>query len=165
MYKKSQVSQLFFYLLALFIIGATLIIGVKYIVKIRGQVQNIDLVEFKTSLEDDAEMLSTKYGSWREKSYFVPQGVKQVCFFEIDSNLQKKVCTPQPIEPLDYVMCDAWQTGAQNVMTIPFVLETPINLTNIKIKDEKGFKCFNVVDNKITVVMTGLGNGVQISEP
>jgi len=164
MRKKSQVQQLFFYLIALFVIGATLILGVNYIVKLTKQVDAIDIVKFKVALEDDSEMLSTKYGSWREKSYHVPKEIKEVCFFDIDSKKRQQICS-QLTEPLTPIMCDAWTSGTQNVMTVPFVLDTTINLTGIKITDTNGFHCFTVRDNTITVILTGLGNGVQISDP
>ena len=125
--KKSQVEQMFFYILALFVIGTMLLLGIKYIGKIVKQVESVDLVEFKTSLQNDVDVLVTKYGSWKKAAYTVPKEVKKVCFFTIDA--YKNGCPSLP--DLDVVMCDAWQSGTQNVMTVPFVLESPINPSTV----------------------------------
>lgn len=158
--KKSQVEQMFFYILALFVIGTMLLMGIKYIGKIVKQVEAVDLVEFKTSLQNDVDVLVTKYGSWKKVTYVVPKEVKKVCFFTIDA--YKNGCPSLP--DLDNIMCDAWQSGTQNVMTVPFVLESPINLTKMIVDDTNGYKCFEVTDRKITLKITGIGNGVKISE-
>ena len=152
---------MFFYILALFVIGTILLIGIKYVIKITEQVESIDLVEFKTSLTTDVDVMVTKYGSWKKKTYTVPQGVKTVCFFTIDK--YPNSCSSLP--NLDPVMCDAWQSGTQNVMTIPFVIDSSINLIKMEVKDPKGYQCFGVTDKKITIKLTGIGNGVRISEP
>ncbi|MFH1439785.1 MAG: hypothetical protein ABIG89_04410 [Candidatus Woesearchaeota archaeon] len=160
--RKSQVEQMLFYILAIFVIGMILLLGVKYIGKLLKQVETIDLVEFKTSLQDDTDVMVTKYGSWKVKTYVVPKELKKVCFFTADK--YKSGCIDLP--DLDPVMCDAWQSGSQNVMTVPFVLESPINLTKMIVDKDipQGYKCFAVSDRKLSVKMTGIGNGVMISE-
>ena len=162
--RKSQVEQGFFYILALFIIGSILLLGVKYVGKLLTQVEQIDLVEFKTSLQDDVDIMSTKYGSWKKKAYVVPKDIKKVCFFTIDK--YSPACNNH--EDLDLIMCDAWKDGVQNVMTVPFVLETPINLSRMEMDNSefpKGFNCFDAVSKRIEIKITGKGNGVVISSP
>lgn len=159
---KSQVEQMFFYILALFIIGAILVIGVKYILGLVKQTEAIDLVDFKTSLQEDADVMSTKYGSWEKQTYIVPKEVKKVCFFT--SGNYKQGCNGLP--DMDPIMCDAWQSGSQNVMTVPFVLDSPINLSKMKVDDAlNGYRCFDVTSRTLKIKMTGIGNGVMISEP
>ena len=157
--KKSQVQQMFYYILALFIIGSMLLLGVKYIYKITSEIETIDLLEFKTGIQTDVDEMSSKYGSWEKRTYPVPKGAEKVCFFTIGK--YKETCANE----LDFVVCDAWESGSSNVMTLPFVLDTPINLSKMEVKDDKGYKCFEVIDRKITLKLTGKGNGVIISEP
>ena len=159
--KRSQVQEGFFYILALFVIGMILFLGVKYIGKLVTQIETIDLVDFKTSLQDDTDIMSSKYGSWKIKTYVVPKGIKKVCFF----TTAKHSSACNNMADLDMVMCDAWKDGAQNVMTVPFVLESPINLEKMEVDNPKGYYCFEVADKRIDVKLTGKGNGVVISAP
>jgi hypothetical protein len=149
---------MFFYILALFVIGTILLLGVKYIGKIIEQTKHVDLVAFKTSLTDDTDVLVSKYGSWKKATYTVPSGVKKVCFFTVDD--KKRTCLPE----LDLLMCDAWESGTQNVMTEPWS-ETPINLTKMRVNSPNGYLCFDSSDTKVTIKITGTGNGVMISDP
>jgi hypothetical protein len=159
---KAQVQEMFFYILALFIIGTILLLGIKYVGKILDQVETIDLVEFKTSLIDDTDIMMTKYGSWERNTYSVPKGVKTVCFFTIKDGIN-----PSCLGSLDLLMCDAWKSGTQNVMTNPWS-DTSINLTRMEVDKNDApanYLCFDAIDGKITIKMTGKGNGVLVSKP
>ncbi|MBT4824851.1 hypothetical protein HN695_01215 [Candidatus Woesearchaeota archaeon] len=163
MSKKSQIQQAFFYILAIFIIGTILLLGVKYVGKIMDQLHTVDLVTFKTSLEDDSEVMAVKYGSWEKKDYIVPKDIKKMCFFTIDPIYSNKC---DQYEELDPLMCDLWQSGQENVIAVPFMeLESGINLTNMEVKNIAGYHCFAVAEKRISIKITGKGNGVIVSEP
>ena len=157
--KKAQIQEMFFYILAIFVIGTILLLGIKYVGKIVTQVDTIDLVEFKTGLIDDTDTMMTKYGSWEKNTYTVPKGVKQVCFFTVADDI-----TPSCPGSIDLLMCDAWKSSTQNVMTNPWS-DTSINLTQMRVDSPANYLCFDAVDRKITIRVTGKGNGVLISKP
>ncbi len=175
---KSQTNEMFTYILGIIIIGLLLFLGVRYIMKIHNDIGKIDLLSFKTSLETTAKQYSTKYGSWTELELTVPNEVKTVCFFDIskavtDKAMNTKLCggsgidegsSELPDQTKVIELCDAWQKSASsNVMTIPFVTDSPIFIPNLKVDSKAGYLCKQVVAGKITVTVTGLGNGVKVS--
>lgn len=173
--KNAQVNEMFTYVLGIIIIGLILLFGIKYIVKLQQDIKTIDLVKFKTQVETVAGSYAYQYGSWVEQEFSVPNEVKYVCFFDLEKSGgsgSSKICggSGSPQDPNDIqkqpLLCDGWSAGkdsTQNVMTVPFVTETPIHIGKIEVDNTIGYKCFKVTAGKFIATITGLGDGVKIS--
>ena len=88
---KAQTAEIFFFILAIVIIGLLLLFGVKYIMELGTKVNQIDLVRFKTDLEGYANDIRAVYGKWKKIEMNVPSGIDKVCF------VQMKTFTETPL--------------------------------------------------------------------
>lgn len=171
--KNAQVNEMFTYILSIIIIGLILLFGIRYIIKLQQDIKTIDLVKFKTQVETVAGSYAYQYGSWVKQEFSVPSEVKQVCFFDVEKaggSSGSKICGGSAQDPNEIqkqpLLCDGWSAGkdsTQNVMTVPFVTETPIHIGKIEVDNAIGYKCFKVTAGKFTATITGLGDGVKIS--
>lgn len=170
--KRGQVNEMFMYILAIIIIGLILLFGVRYIIKLHSDIKAIDLVQFKTNVETIAGKYAYQYGSWIKEEFSVPREIEYVCFFDVEKyNPNTRICGGNLAADTNDVkksaqLCDAWSAGkdsTKNVMTIPFITETPIHIGKIDISETVGYKCFKVTVGKFTATITGLGDGVNIS--
>ncbi len=169
MRKAQAQSQAFIYILAIIIIGMLLIFGVKYIGQIMNKVEDINLLQFKTDLESDANRIGPSYGTWEKLEIDIPDGVETVCFVESADSisggvLSTGICDANS-DDYDFRMCNAWQDDtSRNVYTVPFdALDTGIYLGEIEVDSSEGYLCFDVGDSKLKIKMTGYGNKLKIS--
>ncbi len=167
--KKGQpTTQLFVYILAIVVIGLLLVLGVKYIGQIVTKVEEVDLLQFKTELESDAQKMKSAYGSWQKYEYNVPEGIDKICFLEsFDQNYLNQggnVCDASS-DDYDFLICDAWQDGSGgNVFASPMSakIKTAIDIGEIETGVDMSYVCFDVVASKVKIKMTGLGDKVKI---
>ena len=91
--KKAQTSEIFFFILAIVIIGLLLLFGVKYIMELGSKVNQIELVQFKTDLENSAEEYRPVYGKWKKLTFSVPVGILKVCFVQHETFTAASICS------------------------------------------------------------------------
>ena len=172
-YTKAQTSEIFFFILAIVIIGLLLLFGVKYIMELGSKVNQIDLVRFKTDLEGYADEIRPVYGKWRRIEMDVPTGIDIVCFVQLstftESPLyieQEGLCQKDDSD-YDFLMCQAWQSDTtRNVYTQPFdELDVGISLGALEVGDANtNYLCIDTSSNSMKIKMTGEGNKLLLEE-
>lgn len=85
---KGQIqAQVFVYVMALVLIGMTLLYGYKAISGFRDRGEQVEIINFKNALENDVRSMATNYGSVHVKEYSI-SGTR-VCF--VDQSVKTKL--------------------------------------------------------------------------
>ncbi|MCK4500308.1 hypothetical protein KAU11_07410 [Candidatus Babeliales bacterium] len=161
--KKAQIqSQIFVYVLAMIIIGAILLYGYKSINMMRDKGEQIDLLSFKTDIEQEISKMSADYGSARHLTLKIPHGFEEVCFIDLTKNPLTEI---QRLHPLVY---ESWADKTANIFLIKdlaeefqLVQEGENYLIEI---DNPGFLCIPIKNNRITIRLEGLGGKARLSQ-
>lgn len=171
--KKAQTSEIFFFILAIVIIGLLLLFGVKYIMELGSKVNQIELVQFKTDLENYADEYRPVYGKWQKLTLNVPAGILKVCFVQQETftnaaiyHEQEGLCQKEH-EDYNLFMCNAWQDDtSRNVYTDPFdELEVGIDMGAIEVGTvNQNYLCVDTSDHILQIKMTGFGDRVLVEE-
>lgn len=172
-YLKAQTSEIFFFILAIVIIGLLLLFGVKYIMELGTKVNQIDMLRFKTDLEGYAQEIRPVYGKWQKIPLDVPPGIDKVCFVQqetfTESPLyiqQEGICT-KGHEDYNLLMCSAWQGDlTRNVFTEPFdELEVGIDVGSLEVGSAyEQYLCFDTTSGLLKIKMTGKGDRVLLEK-
>jgi hypothetical protein len=175
MESKGQTTQIFFFILAIIIIGLLLLFGVKYIMELGDKVDQIDVVRFKTDLEGYAEEITPVYGRWKKLELNVPIGINKVCFVQHGTfgagylyHTQKNLCISGSHD-YNFLMCQSWQDNpTRNVYTDPFdALDVEVDLGTIAVVGTNAddyYLCIDTTDHYMKLKMTGYGDHVLIEE-
>lgn len=176
MKKKAQIqSQMFIYLLAIFIIGLLLLFGVKSILQLFKQADDIDFLTFKTEIEAASQRIASNYGKWEKLTFTLSSHVEKICFVQhkaypeaaIFYKDQEGLCLAQHPD-YDFLVCDAWKEGVlYNVYPLPFSdfqAGEGIYLGELEVRNNQGkhYLCMPVSNGKITIKLVGQGNHVIV---
>lgn len=167
---KAQTSEIFFFILAIIIIGLLLLFGVKYIIELGTKVSQIDLVQFKTDLEGYADEIRPVYGKWKKIELTIPAGIDRVCFVQFPTTsdtfyIQDQGICQKDSADYDFLMCQAWQDDTtRNVYTDPFdELDIGIDLGAMDVGDaDTNYLCIDTSSNILKIKMTGRGDHVLV---
>ncbi len=182
-FSKGQTNEIFYFILAIIVMGLLLLFGVRYIMELGEKVEQIDLVRFKTDLEGYAKQIAPVYGKWRKlEQLAVPSGIDRICFVQLERfdveelktellyKQQKGLCT-KGHEDYDFLMCQAWQDDAtRNVYTDPFdelaigIFLGPLEVKGKDAEEEQYYLCIDTTDHYLRIKMTGYGDRVLIEE-
>jgi hypothetical protein len=176
-------SQVIVYILAVIIMGMTLIFGYKAFSDMNQRACDIQRIQFRSDLKSDIASIGIEFGTSKLKSYRMPCGnYRQICFVNLDhtdwagSNdvveQMKNIKTtfsvrdavssmiPSPSNP------DAILAARKNLFFCPPCTYQDY-VGNITLLDDHGddtvFRCFNVSQGTLTLRIVGTGNIAQIS--
>jgi hypothetical protein len=171
--KKGQTTQIFFFILAIIVIGLLLLFGVKYIMELGAKVDQIDLVRFKTDMEGYAQEITPVYGRWKKLDISVPAGIDKICFVQYSTgsetplyHTQEGLCD-NTHEDYSFLMCQAWQDDvSRNLYTEPFDrLDVGIDLGTIEVGSvDQYYLCVDTSDGLLRIKMTGYGDHLLVEE-
>jgi hypothetical protein len=171
--KKAQSSEIFFYILAIVIVGLLLLFGVRYIIQLGSKMNQVDMIQFKTELEGYANDIRPSYGKWEKLEISVPAGIDILCFVQHNTftasplYIQQQGLCLKDNPDYNFLMCNAWQEDTtRNVYTDPFdELDVGINLGAIDVGDSSTYYlCMDTSSGILKIKMTGKGDKVLIEE-
>ena len=167
---------MFIYILTVIIIGLIFLFGFNWIRDLFSIQKDIDITKFRLDLERKFDGIRDKYDTWQGFTFRVPDGIERICF--TTPHNETLVLNPNPHlcdnthADYDFLMCDAWQDGTQNVLIDPMdALDEPVEVGPVSFSHSRdseavkqGYKCFPVQDSVIKLTLTGKGNSVMISD-
>ncbi len=161
--KKSQIQgQVFIYVLTLIITGMILLYGYNAIKSINENANQVELVNFKTTIKSDFEKMSSDYGSVKTMSYNVPSKLKEICFYQEG---EEPYFHAMP-DDLNSLIKDSIidETGSNVFLVIGNTIE-PMDLSRLEIKNE-GYNllCIKISSNILKLRLEGLGDGVLVEQ-
>lgn len=168
--KKAQIAgQIFVYIIAIVVVGFIIVYGYSAIKTFSQRGEEVEYISFRTGLENSVKGIVSDYGSVKRPDISIPGKYGMVCFVDkgllVDSDATA-ICQRRLGEEEKFyqpIVCSAWQTGRSNAFLIPDGSES-FDIGNIVIENNRPFICMDVVNNKINLQLTGLGNKVEVSE-
>jgi hypothetical protein len=182
--KGIGVGQVFVFIVAALTFSVILIYGYKAVSSFVSSGEQVQLVQFKTTLESSVKKIYTEYGSVRVQDFRVPGKFDQICF--VDMNYQVTADSPEMAALChnDSYACSVWEDAQsvdssgkkkgyagvdENVFLKPASAELPkIKVFSISLIDELeqpiGFLCLDVHGGSFSMMMEGKGDHTQLSE-
>ncbi len=161
--KAQIIGQVFVFILAGLIFVLILTYGYTAITKLIDTKKTVDIIEFKTSIEQKTEAIRTSTGSVHKAIFSLPLEYTELC--AVDPHMTQTHSNAFKIKhPLFY---NAWHSDpALTIFTKP-LLETPLNIKDIAVNgplfDEPGFLCLPITNGRIILKLTGQGLTTKIS--
>ena len=159
--KKSQIGQIFVYLISTLIVILVLYYGYTAIQSIGQKQEQLNLVKFQKSLGDTIVYTSSDFGTVRIENFPVPVKFTEVCFVD-----RSKIITGDTtgISPAQYPLVYNSVADKVNNNVFPLPDGAPFYIDKTWVPDS-GFKCFEVAQGKIKVRIEGFGDRAEIREP
>ncbi|MCK5107103.1 MAG: hypothetical protein KAQ83_00065, partial [Nanoarchaeota archaeon] len=108
--RKAQIqTQIFVYVLATIIIGAILLYGYRSIFMMREKGEQIDLISFKTEMQEEVIKMSNDYGSARALTFRTPSSFSEVCFIDLSKTPNADIKDNHPL------VYESWVDDTANV--------------------------------------------------
>jgi len=164
--KKGQIqSQLFIYILTIIIIGAILVFGVNWIMKLMKDDQCVQETQMIAKINQDFKSIRSDFGSSIKVEIVASPELERVCFVDHDTNPNNNydLCKPGTV---DYspIMCNSWQDHTSGILFSPTIACGTPDIGEIVV-GVSGYLCFNTDQNRrIRLRLTGLGDRVKVEE-
>jgi hypothetical protein len=165
--KKAQISQVFIYIMALFIFALILYYGYYSISSFIKRGEEVVFIKFKTELESEIDVLLPQYGSVsifsEKKPLKVPSDVEEICF--VSSDLIGSSIDKLPSSLIHYrkdptIKLSVAEGAQENVFIVPREERASIFLTHIKAADD--FFCIPTKQGRLDIRLESFGSYVQI---
>jgi hypothetical protein len=166
--KRSQIAQVFIYILALFIFALILYYGTYSIYSFIKKGEEVVYIKFKTTLESEVEAILPQFGSVsifnKNKPLKVPGKVEKVCFVSYDAvkNGERDAITEEAGRYRPVIELSVGARAEENVFLLPIEERAPISFLRIEVL--YGFKCIPVKQGRLDIRLESKGNLVEITE-
>lgn len=178
--QKAEVSQIFFYILALITFAVILIFGYQSITDFMAKGERVSFITFKTDLERTVQRVTPDYGSVvvydAQHPFTVPGAYTRLCFIDMDKSPPSSCALL-----LNPIICDAWQTSAPSGWshaeatvftepqgTVPIKVARITADTNGNHREDdgdKGYLCFPTISHRLDIRFEGRGDHTFVSQP
>ena len=162
--RKSQVSQVFIYIMALFIFALIIYYGYYSISSFIKRGEEVVFIKFKTQLESEVEELLPKYGSvsiFNEKKPLKSGNVEEVCFLSsgvIDGSIRP---IPSTLDDYPVIKLGVGKDVQENVFVFPRKERPSISFLRIKVMPTD-FECIPIKQGRLDIRLESLGSEVLI---
>jgi len=153
---KSQVGQIFIYVITIVLVGFLLFYGYSAISGFKDKADQVSYIQFKNSLQNTAEVISLDYGSVKVKDFILPDGIVKLCIVKNFPELPTLSNTNYPI-----IEDSVNSKVNKNVFLIGDNLEDSFNVEKIFLEDD--MKCLDVISGKLKLKLEGRGDHTIIS--
>jgi len=160
--KKSQVGQIFIYLISTLVVILVLYYGYAAIKGIGKKQEQLSLVKFQKAIEDTVVYTSSDYGTVRIETFTVPVQFSDVCF--VDKNVIVTGNASQ-INEQQYTLIYNSVKDRVNKNVFPIPGGDPFYVDKVWVDEGGGFTCFNVAQGNIKVRIEGFGDRAKVSHP
>lgn len=158
--KKSQLySQIFIYILSIFLISFILIYGYNAIHNFIKRGEQIECLKLKNDLSSAVENILSDYGSVQIKELNLCAGYSKVCFVESFEDID------EPNLPLDIdpIIKDSISSGTEkNVFLIENIAKESFYIGKISVNPD--VLCIDAINNRISIRLEGRGHHVLLSK-
>jgi hypothetical protein len=162
-------SEIFIYILALVVASLIFLYGYSAITKMKKQTDTVALAQFKQDLPNLIKSLGYDFGTEKKETMDVPSGYTQVCFVQLeeDGGDPGQNAVLNDMSSGYGVIANSVRDGVKNnVFLMGNGAAEPFYGGKISLPDaDRSFRCFNVVDGKIGIVLKSLGKTVEVSPP
>jgi PKD repeat protein len=160
--KRGQVQSHFFsYVSLMVIVLAIIFLGWYAIMSLNERATETQLLELKSQIEGDVQVMNGRVGSIRQVSHNVPQGVDEICFVDHDADSEHGIGA---IELNNYPLIkDAIESGApDNLFMVGSKAKDYYYVGDISLTNDAFFSCFKTGNGQLRMGIKGAGNSALI---
>ncbi len=179
MNKKAQgIGQVFIFIVAALVFILVMVFGYRTISDFLHKGEQVEFVQFKTSLESSIKRIYTEFGSVRITEYHPPVAFSKICFVDLDT--EPTDAEFQALCGEDQVACEVWKEAwrrddkkgyeavDENVFIQP-VQEGGVQIKVYKIRigdeeEQRGFLCEGIINGFFSLRLEGKGDHTEISK-
>lgn len=165
MKKKSQIGEVFIYLISTLIIILVLYYGYNAIKGISEKNKELSFVKFQNALRDMVSYTSSDYGTVRIEEFYLPGGYTEVCFADKDFMSDDLSKISEQDYPLVYDSISQSVSEGRTISTNVFVLPGGSPFLIEKMKVDNKFFCTKVLQGKIKLRIEGKGDSALVMQP
>jgi len=166
--KKSQISQIFVYILTLVVFSMILIYGYKAISNFISKGDEISLLQVRKELENSISKTSRDFGTVIREEISIPAKFSSICFVNTEKwNIanQQEICNPSNQQEYNALICDSWKSRAQFNL---FLVEIKGGIEsffvgNVEVADPY-YDCINSAQGRLTLRFEGIGGKTKVEE-
>ncbi len=156
---RGQIQKVFIYIMVLFVIGAVLGLGFKFILGLMSQGCDVQKVQFISDIESALEKYDS-YGSLEVVSFNAPCNGQEICFADA------RRVGDESFSHENEVIQDSVSSGVKkNVFLITDGSTEPLGFSKkiIVPEDNKDVVCIEQQTGKFTIKFEGAGSTIEIS--
>lgn len=164
--KKAQViGQVFIFIIAAVIFVMILFYGYRAITGFLDTKEEVEVANFKTTIESKVKSVRISYGSRRKVVLSLPAKYQEFC--AVDPNMTGVHL--QEFQQLHPLMHNAWRSDQSNTIFLRPLLETAIQIEDIAVTgptypDQPGYLCLPIINGQLVIGLEGLGDRAQVIE-
>ena len=148
--KKAQVQQVFIYIMAIIVIGAILLLGLRAILGFFDRACEVDEIAFKRDIEDLLNRYS-RYGNRGFETLRVPCDYNELCFIDLENRNCNDITN-------EVIKEECLANTNENVfITRGQFTESLFSIPNIAVAN--GFTCIEPRSNRYHLRLEGVGQG------
>jgi len=161
MLKKSQVQQIFIYIVAIILFSLILVYGYNAVRGFRAKTDQVALLQLKNDISSSITKVSTDFGTIIKKELDVPFKYKEICFVDLTKSGSAPVTDICKVDG-NPIVCNSWTDKSPYNMFL--VSQKDIETYNIgEIRIDDGFFCTDLINGKATLRLEGKGDYVLLS--
>ena len=159
--KKSQVySQIFIYILTIFVISFILVYGYNAIASFKSRAEEICHLKFRNELKSAVDMIMGDFGSVKKKELELCSDFNKVCFIESFDPEGIKNSLPLNINPI--IKNNILDDTGKNIFLIGKSVQDIFTVSNIAVDPD--VVCINGISGIIKLRLEGKGDHTDLSE-
>ena len=160
--RKSQIaSQIFIYIIAIFVFSVILLYGYKAIKEFRDRSEQIAFIKFRTDLISTVKRVSPDFGTIEKKEFFIGGEYDKVCFVQTykpnKNDILNKIGNVGDMVVWDSVNSDV----NKNVFLFATKLQESFDVG--KINPTGRYLCIDTINGKVKIQFEGKGDHAYIS--
>jgi len=160
--KGQLVGQFLVYVFAVVIMGVVLVMGYQFIAKIRADENSGIAVQFRSSLENDIQLVKKEYGSAYNREYFLSKDIDELCIADKKRG-NPLLCSSCPLSNDYPLVVDSLSSNASSNVFLfgKLSLERTMRLDDVDIGC-CDFECFDVKDGSLNLRLEGYGDIARV---
>ncbi|MFH0979073.1 MAG: hypothetical protein V1837_07280 [Candidatus Woesearchaeota archaeon] len=160
MVSKSGDSHILLYGALVVVVGLIVIVGFRSIVQLNQSAQDAEVLQFITSLDQDAQTLSAKLGSLTQSTYSLPGAVKEVCFADLKAS--RESIGGVAIRNYPFIERSVDSGADKNVFLVGDNFFESYSVASLNLDDGVMFACINTEGKVLPLALKGSTKGTVL---
>ncbi|MFH0979074.1 MAG: hypothetical protein V1837_07285 [Candidatus Woesearchaeota archaeon] len=153
-------SHTVFYGALVVVVGLIVIFGFRSIAQMSRSAQDAKVLQFITSLDEDAQTMSSKVGSLTQSTYSLPGAVNEVCF--VDLHASPESIGSALIGKYPFIERSVDSGSGKNVFLLGDKFLESYSIPNLNLDDNIMFACVNPEAKVLSLDLKGSAKGAVL---
>jgi hypothetical protein len=165
--RRAEIAgQIFIYIVAIVVVGFIIVYGYSAIRSFKEKGEQVEFITLKSDIQAAIKSIASDYGSVKRPDISIPGKYTKVCFMDKSKKGQagtEAICNSAQPDYYEPLVCEGWKLGRDSVFLVPDGSES-FDAGSFAIEQNKGYLCIDVVNSRIKLQVTGLGDRAEIAE-